>query len=379
MDDNGFAYVSPIEQGAVAGLLAAWKGAFPRCSVFALVPEAQVGCVSALQAAAREAGVGLCGAVFPAVVHEGRFVVEGVWLARMAMERPHALVDDVGGDPAVAAERIAATLGPAVDASARRDTLLFVFDATTPNISSILDALYLEVGGMVGYSGVNAGSETFRRVPCLFDGDRLISGGVLWLLLPGEDRAVVLHDYTAPAGPSIATASTGNRIASVDFRPAFDFYRDRIREQYGVELTRANFYRYAVEYPFAILLASGELVVRMPTGLEEDGSINCIGEVPDQALLAVVRAPDRGEGLMARALRARLATAGASRARLFFYCAGRRMRLGDASEEDLQVLLGVIGDDVAGALTLGEIGSIAGGAYPLFHNGAVVCVAWEPA
>lgn len=58
-----------------------------------------------------------------------------------------------------------------------------------------------------------------------------------------------------------------------------------------------------------------------------------------------------------------------------FYCAGRRLRLGAESEQDLENLVAVAGATAGGAITLGEIGSVDG-MYPVFHNGAFVCVGW---
>ena len=66
----------------------------------------------------------------------------------------------------------------------------------------------------------------------------------------------------------------------------------------------------------------------------------------------------------------------ASGKKLLFYCAGRRMRLGAASDADLRALLETAGalEAAGGAVSLGEIGSLEGSAYPGFHNGALVCL-----
>lgn len=63
---------------------------------------------------------------------------------------------------------------------------------------------------------------------------------------------------------------------------------------------------------------------------------------------------------------------------LGFYCAGRRMHLGEAAEQELASLAQQTGERIVGALSLGEIGSLEQGAYPHFHNGTLVCVNWTP-
>ena len=378
-DTPSFRYLSSFEPREVREALGAWSALPPGGAVLALVPEARAAGVAPLQEACRELGLSLGGGVFPRLIRDGRFVDEGAWLLHLAVAPPMGLLDELGDDPTEAARRLAEAIAPALSERQPADTLFLLFDATTPNLASRLDALYLELGAAVRYSGVSAGSETFQPTPCLFDDARLLGGGALWALLPSSRKTVLLHDYAAPLGSSLATSAAGNRVTSIDFRPAFDFYRARMLAQYGVELTPESFYRYAVEYPFGIALANGQLLVRMPVALEPDGSIRCAGEVPENAVLVVVHAPDPRSGETARALAARLAEAHIARDVVLFYCAGRRLRLGAASDDDLRGLLEAAGGRVVGALSLGEVGSIQDGAYPLFHNGAFVCVGLEPA
>jgi hypothetical protein len=250
-------------------------------------------------------------------------------------------------------------------------------DATTPGLDDVLERLHQELASPVRYLGVMAGSERFQPMPCLFDGQRLVGDAALWLLLPARQRALLAHDYTAPDGAAVATSASGNRIAKVDFRPAVEFYRDRLREEQGIELTPENFYRHAVEHPLGIEQEDGQLLVRMPVALEEDGAIRCIGDVPEQALLVVCRAPPPRFGEAGRALAERLRQAGVVSPLLLFYCAGRRLRLGSESEADLRALLGVTRAEAAGATTLGEIGTAEVGGAPRFHNGALVCLGWD--
>ncbi len=375
MDEMDFRYVADVEEAAVRSVLEGWKHTHPGCAALALLPEAEASALPALQSAGRAAGVSLVGGVFPKLVDGARFVGEGAWLFRMDGAPPHGLVEDLTGDADAAAQRIAAAITPALDARPPGDTLFLFFDATTPNIASILAALYLELGTSVRYLGANAGSETFQPIPCLFDGER-VSRGLLWMLVARDRRTLLLHDYSVSSGSSVATSSAGNRIASIDFRPAFEFYRDTIRAEHGIELDRSNFYRHAVEYPLGIQLANGQVVVRMPIGLEEDGTILCLGEVPEHAMLAVLRAPAPGSEETARMLATGLAERGLPRAMLLFYCAGRRLRLGAESERDLAALVAAAGATVGGAVSLGEIGSVDDGAYPIFHNGALVCAGW---
>lgn len=374
-------YLPAIDLAHLAPVLDAWRAEHPARAVFALLAEADKARLPVLQAACRDRGLTLLGGIFPALVRDNRFVGQGAWLFGLAEAPVHALIGDLGADAAAAAGRIAGAVAPglAEGSAGGAPTLFLMFDALVPNIASILDALYLETGDRVNYLGVNAGSETFQPMPCLFDAERVIDAGVLCLLLPPELASALGHGYLAPDEPITATATTGNRIASINWRPAFDVYREQVRASYGIQLDRDNFYRYAVHFPFGIALANGQTLVRIPVALDEDGSIFCVGEIPDGSLLTLLRAPEADSLDTVRLLAARLKRQPAPSRLLFFYCAGRRMHLGAAAEAEVAALARETGAELVGALSLGEIGGVQDWSYPLFHNAALVCAAWEPA
>ena len=169
---------------------------------------------------------------------------------------------------------------------------------------------------------------------------------------------ILEHGFAPPERSMGATATEGNRITSIDWRPAFDVYQEIIKAQFGIELTRDNFYQYGVHYPFGILRANGDVVVRIPVALAEDGSVYCIGEIPENALLVMLQAPATGgNGCIGRlAMNLQSAHGGLiGRQLLAFYCAGRRMHLGEAAREELTQLA-----EQTGAAGLG--GPVGGGA-----------------
>jgi hypothetical protein len=260
-------------------------------------------------------------------------------------------------------------------------TLFMLFDAMVPNVGSLLDNLYLDLANRVHYAGGNAGSETFAPMPCLFDGQNLISNGVLLLLLPNHKGAVVEHGYHAPEHSVYATSTSGNCISHIDWRPAFEVYQELVRSQHNIQITAENFYQHAVHFPFGILRANHHVVVRIPVMLKDDGSLFCVGEVPANSVLTLLKSPSVDSQETLQVLdRGLAAMNGQSQAPdlLLFYCAGRRMHLGlDQATVELAEFEHRTGDSqVAGVLTLGEIGSSTVHGYPLFHNAALVATHW---
>lgn len=370
---------------AFDALLSDWQAHHPGTGVFALFPEAEAAAVPALQAACRTRGIALVGGIFPALVEAQGFSTQGVWLLRLDADTPAFLIPGVNTAAASAAAKIAAAVMPTLDAmeSGCRDApnLFLLCDAMLPNIGSILDELFLILADRVEYAGVNAGSETFQPMPCLFDAERVLGHAVLALVLPGEQRAVLEHGFTTPQRVMTATSASGNQVVSIDWRPAFEVYREIIGAEYGVALTRENFYQHAVHFPFGILRANQEVVVRIPVALTDEGGLYCVGEVPENAVLVLLRAPEAGGDGCIRRLAAELDSAnGPLREHnlLAFYCAGRRMHLGDAATLELDELHAATSvGAMAGALSLGEIGSTSAAGYPLFHNATLVCTPWQ--
>lgn len=364
----------------LAPLLAQWKAARPSMGVLVLLAEADQNGIAALQKAFLQADVPMVGAVFPALVTDQGFASGGAWLLCFDEMPPWFLVEDLNGGEASAADKIAALLpatGRAVAAEASTELLFLIFDGLLPNIASILDGLWVRARNGVRYGGVNAGSETFQPIPCLFDRSRNVGNGVIGLRLPAAARAVVRHGYPVAATVMHATSSEGNRIDRIDDRPAMEVYREVILAEYGVGLTNENFYDYAVHYPFGVV-ALLDVLVRIPVGFNEDGAIFCVGEIPPNSVLRLLRAPAADDRGCIEMLVEAVWTKDEARSEpplLTFYCAGRRMHFGDGAALELTMLKSRTGAGVvAGALTLGEIDTHSDLGIPRFHNASVVCL-----
>lgn len=360
------------QPAAIAAVLTRWRQ--PGLGVLLLLPEAEQERLPDIQAVFRDLGVPLIGAVFPALVTNAGFVTRGAWLIGFDPMPRWFLLDRLHSGARTAHSRIASAVRAAC-ASAACDgvpTLFLIFDAMLPNIGSILDGVHRDIGSLVRYAGVNAGSETFQPIPCLFDAETVVDDGVLGFLLPAAD-VVVQHGYPVARTLMRATSTTGNRINVINQRPALEVYREVIEADFGVTLSPENFYDYAVHFPFGVV-TTAEVVVRIPVAFADDGSIVCVGEVPPHSLLRLIRAPALDESLCVASIAERLGrTARASL--LTFYCAGRRMHFGVGAVDELNRLRRATGaSTLVGALSLGEIGTCEGFGSPALHNAALVCL-----
>jgi hypothetical protein len=370
--------LTPQRVGAV---LETWRGEGDRFHLLALLPESEKGQVGELQALCRGAGVALGGALFPQLIHDGALWNSGAVLLRVTAAPPPLLIENVATPDAV--ERVCGETVGYVEsnvADAEDAALFCIFDALVPNIATHLDGWYLSLADRVRYFGANAGNERFVSEPCLFDSERFVASAVLLQLLPAHPGACLEHGYAVPAQAITATSATGNSIVQIDWRPALDVYREIMLAQYGVAIDRDNFYSHAVHFPFGILRADGEVLVRIPVALGDKGEIICVGEIQPNSMLTLLDAR-AGSGKAAAALARDLAQQGAAVAGgdlLLFYCAGRRLHIGAGLGDELAaVARETAAQQVAGALSLGEIGGARSDGYPLFHNATLVGVPWS--
>lgn len=355
----------------IADLLDMWQAHWPQAGILALLPEAEQAQLPCLQAACRHRGIALFGAIFPALINAARFQTNGICLLCLA-EMPAAFLVDAGNNAAqlIAASRNALSRMPS---AAPPPCLFLIFDGMLPNIGSLLHETHAGLGSTVRYAGVNAGSESFTSQPCLFDHERCLSNAVLGLLLP-DARVVVEHGYPVSRSLLRATSTSGNRIAHIDNRCAFEAYREVIQQEYGIDLTRENFYHHAAHFPFGLITAL-DVLVRIPVAFDDEGALFCVGEIPPNAMLRLIRAPTLEDSQCIDLITRNLHQQGSASRLLGFYCAGRRMHFGTAAESELQQLIEKAAlETLCGALTLGEIDQLEELDMPRFHNAALVCI-----
>lgn len=324
-----------------------------------------------IQSLCQAKGLQVVGAVFPALIFEGALRSEGCLLKALPESCQTTLISCEHQTPDAITDQIAQL---EISQTDKQPNLFLVFDAQQPNISDILDQLYLKLHNSVRYSGSNAGSETFQPMPCLFDQDRQLGYGLWALLYETEFDTALAHGYKN-FEPITATSTTGNRIHSINWHNAFEVYQEEIAKRFQQKVTADNFYDFATHFPFGIMRMSGQPLVRIPVAVEEDGTLVCVGDIPEHTVISLLQGVEADStetlDLLAKQLQK------PAPEYQVFYCAGRRMHLGEKTNRELELLTEHFPQaSLSGALSLGEISNDDGQGYPLFHNAAIVCCPW---
>ncbi len=323
----------------------------------------------------RRLDVEFCGGLFPGLIAGGCRVERGALLLTLPSEAAPVLVTGLDR-PRPALSELAA-----LRRDARTRTALVLVDGLTANVSRLLADVHGQLGDGVRFLGGGAGSLSLRQEPCVFTREGVFQDAAVIAFVSLESRLGVRHGWRRVSGPVVATRTRGNRIEELNWRTAFDVYRRAVEPYLDRELTPQNLFLASSAFPFGIHKEGAEDVVRDPVAVVEDGALLCVGEVPENAVLAVLRG-ERAWLVEAAGRAARdCLVGGAVRAEsvLVFDCVSRTIFLGDGFDEELRAvregLAPLVPDlEPCGALSLGEVASHESGTLEFLNKTIVVSV-----
>ena len=276
----------------------------------------------------------------------------------------------------------AARCVPTSDAHPHR-VLLLLTDGLAGDQQEILRGAYGVLGATVPLVGGCAGDDLKMSRTLQLHGDRILSDSVVAAGIASNAPLGigVRHGWRRVGEPMLVTASAGNRVYTLDDRPALDVYLERMGASAAPGPSDEGLARVALTHPLGLSRPNGEEHVRFIGGADfAERSLLCVAEVPQGALVWLMTG--NAESMLAAADAAcddsRAALGGrAPVGMLAFDCIARRGVLGDdgiRTEID-RIAACAGGAPVAGFYTYGEIARTKG--ISGFHNQTLVvlCVA----
>ena len=271
----------------------------------------------------------------------------------------------------------AACCVPSSDAHPHR-ILLLLTDGLAGDQQEILRGAYGVLGAAVPLVGGCAGDDLRMSRTLQLHGDRILSDAVVAAGIASSAPLGigVRHGWRRVGEPMLVTGSAGNRVYTLDDRPALDVYLERLGEPDATEASDEGLARLALTHPLGLSRPNGEEHVRFVGGADfADRSLSCVAEVPQGALVWLMTGD--AESVLAAADAACDASLAALGGRspvgmLAFDCIARRGVLGDdgiRTEID-RVAVWAGGAPVAGFYTYGEIARTKG--ISGFHNQTLV-------
>lgn len=310
------------------------------------------------------AGVPVFGGLFPGILHDGRKWDQGMVLIGHDQEAVIKVLPCENWTR----EHLAA-----MDEAA---TVFVYFDATCPT-GDLVVFLYEELGAAPVWLGGGAGALDFVRRPVVITPEGLKEGVAVVAGFETASRVGVTHGWE-PIGESLrVTSARGNDVLTLDWRPAFEVYREAVEEHSGRSFEDEDFFSLASTYPFLLERMDSEGIVRDPLAVLPDGGMRCAGEVPEHGMLRVAHGSMEGMLKAASAAREEVLQEGMPESGMAFTidCISRSLVLGERLEEELEALK-IAGLPQVGALTLGEIAN-GRRQYLQLHNKTTVIAIFE--
>lgn len=250
--------------------------------------------------------------------------------------------------------------------------------------------LQRRLGPEVSFAGGALSDNYAMEETVVFHDDEIVSDGIVVALVGSEQRPIITtnHGHEPLSDPVEVTDSDGTLVAELDGRPAYDVWKDAVREmtrsEFGVEVDElengaTELMRLTGEFEFGI--DQGEAYkMRWPRVEDTDaGTLRFAVEIPEGTVFRVMHGGKEAQIQSAReAAREAVSLAdGDPLAGAFIYdCACREIILGDefgtavdAMDEELDV-------PFCGFETYGEI-SMQLGQMSGFHNTTTVIMAFR--
>ncbi len=310
------------------------------------------------------------GGVFPEIIHGRNKLTRGTIVVGLSTH-PNVQIIPYLSDPLVDYDDI---ISQKYSEGDQNKTMFVLVDGFSKRISALIDSLFNHFGLEVNYLGGGCGSLSFVQKPCLFTNEGLIADCAVLATVDVASGIGVSHGWYSVSGPFKVTEVDRNVILTLDWQPAFSIYRRVVEEASHREITHENFFELAKCYPFGIKRLGGEMIVRDPLMVKENGALVCVGEVPAESYVDILTGD---ESSLVNAARKALTLSleayhGTADQKVIFFidCISRVLFLGKEFEKEIEA---VYQEDIPliGALTLGEIAN-SGKEYLEFYNKTAV-------
>ncbi|GAB6057855.1 FIST signal transduction protein [Desulfonatronum parangueonense] len=308
------------------------------------------------------------GGLFPQIIHEQKNYETGTLLVGLPVVPDVAVLHGLSDPEADFDEQVEAIADQWDDGDLKNETLVVYVDGLSRRIAELVGALFNCFGLERNFIGGGAGSLSFVQKPCLLTPQGLLADAAVIVRLPMRSGIGVTHGWQPISESMKVTESDRNLIKTLDWRPAFEVYRELVEPHGGRTFREDNFFDIAKCYPFGINKLDSEVVVRDPLMVGPDGGLICVGEVPAGSFVrllsgspdSLIEAAGRARELAEKAL-----PGGSGQAAFFIDCISRVLYLGDRIQDELANAAG--NRPLFGALTLGEIAN-SGKDYLEFYN-----------
>ncbi len=310
------------------------------------------------------------GGIFPAIMHDSEKLNVGTIVAGLYSPADIHIIHNMSDMQ----ENYEKVLDEKIPEAPSKKTVFIIVDGLSKRINSLIDSLFHIFGLEMNYIGGGAGSLSFTQKEVLLTNQGLIQDAAILAMTDIDSGIGVSHGWEVVEGPFKVTASDRTVIKTLDCRPAFQVYQQVVKNYSGKNINKDNFFDIAKGFPFGISKLGSEKIVRDPLWLTPDGHLICVGEVPQDSFIYILKG--NTESLVNAAKEALLngmnsfRKEGEHKVTFFIDCISRALFLDKEFEREQKAVIDR-SIPLIGALTLGEIAN-CGKDYLEFYNKTAV-------
>ena len=265
-------------------------------------------------------------------------------------------------------------------------TLFTLIDGLTSNVATYLQKLYHHYGNSVKYLGAGAGSLSLVQQPCIFSNEGFFQDAAIICLVNLKVSLGVEHGWERLEGPIVATRVEKNVIHELNWKNAFEVYKEIAEKDSGLTFNDENFFDIAKCYPFGIFREEREDLVRDPISVNENGSLICVGEVPENTVLYILKGKNNALIQSAKiAIESSISHLTEDiKHTIIIDCISRTLFLEEEFPKELEAISEAMPDSdekeslPQGVLSLGEISSSGNGHLEFYNKTLVIGVLTNP-
>ncbi|MCB9062758.1 MAG: FIST C-terminal domain-containing protein [Halobacteriovoraceae bacterium] len=254
----------------------------------------------------------------------------------------------------------------------KTNTVMILIDALSEGKEELIMGLYENYGLEFNYIAGGCGDLDFQKRPCMFHKGELLEDCAIMASSSIECNIGVKHGWQIFEGPFRVTKSDGKIVKEIDFRPAFEVYKEFIDKHSPTPISKDNFFDIAKSYPFGIPKLGQEVIIRDP--IQVDGNdIICVANVYENSFIYIMSGTK--DTLIRSASQANHETLNKDSNNnhvIVMDCISRTLFLEDDYLKELEQINNQQTTPV-GALVLGEIANQGKEYLDIFNKTIVVC------
>lgn len=304
------------------------------------------------------------GAIVPFIVYNNEYINRGLIACTLADDSEFFFVESLK------------SMNTSSSVFENKESLVVFLDGLSPNITTFLDDLFELVPENTQIIGGGAGKLTFEEEPVIFSKNKIYQDAAIIIASKSKLKIGIENGWDFLEGPFLATRSEQNILKTLNFRNAFEVYKEIVEKDSGMKFTNDNFFDIAKLYPIGIVKFNREVIVRDPIGIDEFNNMILVGDIPQNSTINILKGDIdklvKSSGNAVFKVINELKETDNHNIFLFD-CISRAIFLGDKFTDEITSIKKNMNknNNLFGALTIGEIAN-NGNEYIAFYNKSCV-------